>query len=332
MQKLLEPLSCHGAMNGESSAITGKWASETGSTLAVVFSSTSTVPFRFPNKTHSDRDAADHSAPNVRNAGQTIFGYPRDFLGNQWVYLTLSPSARGLAMGINVDPAPPIAPLDIEPLEDELMQTLDLVQSGRLASLPAYRNLPSELLELRHVALSGDGEPTCAPHFMETVGALRHVRALSAPEFFRVVLVTNAARFDWHAAQLALRQLTTYDEAWVQIDPSAPTMLRECTKGPARSETRILADVAALGREHPLVVQSLFSLLNGEEPADTEIDAYIRNLNRLLSEGTRITRVQIYSVPSGGVTEKTRHHLPLRTLGSISERVEASTGLPAEVF
>jgi len=33
----------------------------------------------------------------------------------------------------------------------------------------AYRGLNDELLKLRHVALSGDGEPTLCPNFAEAV-------------------------------------------------------------------------------------------------------------------------------------------------------------------
>ena len=32
------------------------------------------------------------------------FGYPRDYLANRFVYLTISPRARGLSIGVNLNP------------------------------------------------------------------------------------------------------------------------------------------------------------------------------------------------------------------------------------
>ena len=34
----------------------------------------------------------------------TAFGYPRDFLDNRFVYTVISPRARGLSLGLNVNP------------------------------------------------------------------------------------------------------------------------------------------------------------------------------------------------------------------------------------
>ena len=41
--------------------------------------------------------------------------------------------------------------LDVAVMAAELVRTLNLVQVGRLRELPNYRNLPDELLQLRHV-------------------------------------------------------------------------------------------------------------------------------------------------------------------------------------
>ena len=60
----------------------------------------------------------------------------------------------------------------------ELHRTLSSVRQGQLRARPWYQSLPAELLQLRHVALSGDGEPTLAPNFVEAVQAVVRVRAL----------------------------------------------------------------------------------------------------------------------------------------------------------
>src|SRR5690242_15477644 len=35
---------------------------------------------------------------------EVAFGYPRDFLANRFVYLVISPRARGLSVGVNLNP------------------------------------------------------------------------------------------------------------------------------------------------------------------------------------------------------------------------------------
>src|SRR5215510_10299602 len=115
---------------------------------------------------------------------ETAFGCPRDFLNNRFVYLVVSPRARGLSVGVNMNPdkrcnfdcvycevnrsaPPPETRLDVPAMIAELERTLEQVRTGRLRERPAYRSVPPELLELRHVTLSGDGEPTQCPNFAE---------------------------------------------------------------------------------------------------------------------------------------------------------------------
>src|SRR5215472_958327 len=105
---------------------------------------------------------------------EAAFEYPRDFLDNRYVYLVISPRARGLSVGINLNPvvhcnlnclycevdrALPAraAHLDVDGMACELSETLLLAYEGRLRQMPRYARLPEQLLEVRHVALSGDG-------------------------------------------------------------------------------------------------------------------------------------------------------------------------------
>ena len=126
----------------------------------------------------------------TRLAGhETAFGSPRDFLDNRFVYVVVSSRARGLSVGVNMNPDKKCnfsccycevhrnepsreQSLDVDVMAAELKNTLTLVTEGRLRERPWYQTLPDELLQLRHVALSGDGEPTLAPNFAEAVQAV----------------------------------------------------------------------------------------------------------------------------------------------------------------
>src|SRR5436190_11875706 len=149
------------------------------------------------NQMFDQRPMASRCGPKTAAAS---FSYPRDFLGNRFVYLTVSPRARGLSIGVNLNPdrhcnfdcvycevdrrSPVLAgALDLKVLAEELESALGLVTSGDLRAQPPYSQMPSELLQLRHVAISGDGEPTLCPCFRAAVETVVHVRATSGGLF-----------------------------------------------------------------------------------------------------------------------------------------------------
>ena len=73
----------------------------------------------------------------------------------------------------------------------ELEKTLVLIHSGGIQQLAGYGGLSGDLLRLRHVAFSGDGEPTLCGIFAEAVQEVVHVRARGFHAFFKLVLITN---------------------------------------------------------------------------------------------------------------------------------------------
>jgi len=280
-------------------------------------------------------------------AQETAFGCPRDFLDNRFIYVVVSARARGLSVGVNMNPdkqcnfdcvycevhrdAPPHEPhLDVEAMAAELKTTLDAVSQGRLRERPWYRALPDELLQLRHVALSGDGEPTFSPYFVEAVQAVVHVRALGGFPFFKVVLLTNATGLDLPQVQQGLKFFTQSDEIWAKLDGGTQAYLNKVDRLNVPLE-KILNNILVLARKRPVVIQSLFPSINGEEPPLEEIEQYARRLKELKAGGAQIPLVQIYSAtrptPNSGCG-----HLPLKILSKIAQTVRQVTGLKAEVF
>lgn len=277
---------------------------------------------------------------------ETAFGSPRDFLDNRFVYAVVSPRARGLSVGINMNPDKlcnfrcvycevhrnGIAgePLDVPAMAAELRQTLAFVRSGRLRERPWYRTLPDELLQLRHVALSGDGEPTLSPRFAEALEAVVHVRALSGLPFFKLVLLTNATGLDLPHVQQGLKFFTRSDEVWAKLDGGTQAYLNKVNRSEVPLE-KILSNILMLGRQRPVVIQSLFPALGEEEPPLEEIEQYTQRLLELKNSGAQISLVQIYSATRPSANSEFGH-LPLRVLSRIAQTVRQATGLPAEVF
>lgn len=280
-------------------------------------------------------------------APETAFGSPRDFLDNQFVYVVVSARAHGLSVGVNMNPekncnfeciycevprngSHAAQPLNVDAMATELKRTLAFVHAGRLRERPWYRALPDEWLQLRHVALSGDGEPTLSAHFGEALQAVMHVRALCGLPFFKLVLITNATWLDRPQVQQGLRHLTRSDEVWAKLDGGTQAYVNKVNRSQVPLE-KILSNILMLGRERPVVIQSLFPSIQGEEPSLEEIEQYAHRLLELKNSGAQISLVQIYSAMRPSLNSASGH-LPLKALSRIAHTVRQMTGLPAEVF
>lgn len=219
--------------------------------------------------------------------------------------------------------------LDVEQMAEELKSTLSMVQAERLRERPWYRNLPDELLQLRHVALSGDGEPTLSPRFAEALQAVVHVRALGGYPF-KLVLITNGTGLDLPHVLNGLKHFTRTDEIWIKLDGGTHAYLNHINRADIPLE-KILSNILLIGRQRPVVIQSLFPSLHGEEPPLEEIEQYAQRLLEMKNGGAHISLVQIYSATRPSARSQCTH-LPLRVLSRIANTVRQNTGLHAEVF
>lgn len=275
------------------------------------------------------------------------FGSAREFMGNRFVYAVISRRAHGLAIGVNLNPdsycnfdykdcepdrsrLTPETKFDLPVMAAELRRMLALAHSGELQNFHKYRSLPGQLMQLRHVALGGEGEPTLDPNFQEAIQTMVHVRALGEFTFFKLVLMTNASGLDLHEVQAGLKLFTARDEIWAKLEAGTGDD-QQCVNHPNRPLEKILENILRVARERPVVIQSLFPRVNGREPSPEEIELYARRLHDLQRAGARIPLVQIYSAArpapnsSGG-------HLPLKSLAHIARTVRRVSGLRAEVF
>jgi wyosine [tRNA(Phe)-imidazoG37] synthetase (radical SAM superfamily) len=286
-----------------------------------------------------------HGLPAVL-AG-SAFGCPRELLGNRYVYVVVSSRARGLSIGVNMNPdkrcnfncvycevdravPAPEKSLDVDVMADELRRTLGQAIAGKLHHLEHHRNTPPELLEIKHVALSGDGEPTLGPNFLDAVQAIMHARALRQFPFFKIVLITNAAGLDLPGVQRGLKLFTDSAEIWAKWDAGTQDFMDKVNRPDCTLE-KILSNILLLARRRPVIIQSLFSRWDGDEPPAGEIEHYALRLRELKAAGAQIPLVQIYSA-TRPTPRSDCGHLPLKALSQIAERVREVSGLRAEVF
>jgi len=271
----------------------------------------------------------------------------REYLGNRFVYAAISQRAGGLLLGIEMtpnqkcnydcvycyvkrDPANARRMFNVRVMLAELKELLQMHRLGRFKELSIFSKVPDELLRLKGVALSGEGEPTLCHCFAEVVSEIVNLRATAQWPDFKLMLITNGSGLNQQPVRQGLRQFRTSDEIWVKLDAGTDEAMRRINR------TRVTADavvnnMVAMGQWRPIFVQSFFCAFEGVEPREDEIDAYIRTLAEARERGASIAGVQIYSVvrpPANPACTR----LPLNQLSSIARRVRAETGLCAEVY
>jgi wyosine [tRNA(Phe)-imidazoG37] synthetase (radical SAM superfamily) len=285
--------------------------------------------------------------PAERRAAETSQGCARNFLGQRFVYLLISPRAQGLSVGVNLNPdkvcnfdcvycevdrsvAPLVRRLDVDAMARELEATLRRVAAGDLRQLPEFASVPAALLNLKHVTLSGDGEPTQCPEFAAAVEAITYLRVSARVPFFRLVLITNASGLDLPVVQEGLRLFTPFDEIWAKLDVGTQAGMDWINRTAVPLE-KILANILETARRRPVTIQSLFTAVDGRRLPEAEIMAYAERLKDLKDAGANIPLVQIYSANRPSPRGNCRH-LDLRELSEIARRVRAVSGLNAEVY
>ena len=278
---------------------------------------------------------------------ESAFGRPRDRLGNRFVYAAISQRARGLSIGVNLNPdkrcsfdcvycevdrdTPGRArKVDVVVMAAELERLLRLQHEGKLGELDWFRNLPPELLELKEVALSGYGEPTLCPNFDEVVREVLYLRSTRKLPFFKAVLITNGTGLDLPPVTAGLDLLCQQDAIWVKLDAGTQEYYEQVNR-PTLPFWRILANILSVSKKRPVIIQSLFPLINGQEPPWEEIEEYAQRLKELKAAGAQISMVQVYSAHRPPHRPNCEH-LALKSLSRIASHVRTVTGLRAEVF
>ena len=265
----------------------------------------------------------------------------RELDENRYVYAVVSRRARGLSIGVNLNPdkacnfdcpycqvdrTTPGGPsrVSVPDLAGELEDLLRRA-NGDLWAHAALRHRDARPAALADVAFAGDGEPTTPPQFPAAARAAREARDRLAPGV-PLRLLTNATLFHKDRVRAALAD---FDELWCKLDAGTEAYFHvvDGTRLPFR---RILDNLLLVARERSIVLQSLFLAIGGVGPDDAEIAAWVGRMGEIVGQGGRIGHVQVYTVarapsdPRCGPLEATR-------LEAIAARARAA-GLDATVY
>lgn len=274
--------------------------------------------------------------------------HPRSYQGNHYVYAVLSRRARGVSIGINLNPdkicnfrciycqvdrrsASGIRRVDDDRLLAELTDILHTAAHEPLGRLVALEGVPAAYQRLADVAFSGDGEPTSHPQWHTWVKRIGELIDRECPSL-AMTLITNASLFHRPRVREGLDRLAARGgQVWAKLDAGSEEHYRQVA-GSSIPFERILDNIQEEAFRRPLVIQSLFYRLGNEGPPRTEIDAWAQRLADIVAgggslSGVQVTtvarkppRVDVTAIPEDGLEEiaqAAREHLP---------------GIPVETF
>lgn len=274
--------------------------------------------------------------------------HARAYHHNKFVYPVLSRRSRGVSVGVNLNPdkvcnfdciycevdrrsEAETRFVETDRLSAELEAMLELVLSGAIYREPMFAVTPPHLRRLNDIAFSGDGEPTTFKNIDAIVERAAQIKASRSLDDVKLVLITNATMFHREPVRRALAILDRNNgEIWAKLDAGTADYyhLIERTSIPFQ---RILDNLLSAARVRPLVIQSLFMKVNGEGPADAEIEAFCDRISEIIAAGGMIKCVHVYTVARPPAESFVAPLEPER-VEEIARRVREKTGAPAEAF
>jgi len=232
-----------------------------------------------------------------------------------YVYPVISRRARGLSIGVNLNPDKRcnfscvycqinrrirrnLHEVRLDLLAEELNEALQAVTSGEIWREDRFAPAPEAMRRLNDIALSGDGEPTCLENFDAAVQTVADVKARLGLADVKIVLITNASQLDRPQVLRALPILDANNgEIWAKLDAGTEAYFRR-TNRPRKGMTlaQIVRNITRAARTRAIVIQSLFLKIKGEPPSEAQVAAYCARLREILEAGGQIKLIQAHTI------------------------------------
>ena len=240
----------------------------------------------------------------------TVTDHNRDAVQRTYVYPVISRRAGGVSVGINLNPnnacnwrciycqvpnlkrgaAPAI---DLKQLEMELTALLtDILQGDFMQT-----RVPEDARRLNDIALSGNGEPTSAKEFPDVVQLIgRVMKHFDLLGKIKLVLITNGSLIARESVQAGLKRMAKLNgEVWYKLDSATREGVTRInnTRQAIKKTAEHLTLAASLC---PTWVQTCVFAWDGAPPTETEQQAYLDVLARLLQQGVKLKGVLLYGI------------------------------------
>jgi len=264
----------------------------------------------------------------------SISDHSRDSAGMTYVYPVVSRRARGVSIGINLNPnnacnwrcvycqVPGLvrgkaAAIDLLLLEAELRQMLDDVLRGDFMAT----RVPAAARRLADVAFSGNGEPTSAAEFAAAVELVQRVlEDHGLLDRVKLRLITNGSLLGRQQVQDGIALLGRHrGEVWFKVDAGDAAGTARINSVRQRPDLVVKRLRACAGLCSTWVQTCCFAL-DGEAPTDPALQAW---LQLLAAARDVIAGVHLYGLarPSRQAEAPRLSALPPAWLQALARRV-----------
>ena len=264
-------------------------------------------------------DATDHS---------------RDLAGMTYIYPVVSRRAGGVSIGINLNPnnacnwrciycqvpgltrgaAPSI---DLAQLENELRTMLQDVLHGSFMQ----QRVPADVRQLQDIAFSGNGEPTSSAEFPQAIAIAEDLmREFALLDRIKLRLITNGSHMDKPSVLDAVARMAGCNgEVWFKIDAATPAGIARINDVSLKPQG-MLERLRLCAAHCPTWVQTCVFALDGEPPAEAELQAYLDLLGQAASG---IAGVHLYGLarPSMQAEAPRLSRLPENWMQALAARI-----------
>jgi wyosine [tRNA(Phe)-imidazoG37] synthetase (radical SAM superfamily) len=274
----------------------------------------------------------------------TTRDHDRGNAGMTYVYSVVSRRARGVSIGVNLNPndacnwrcvycqvpglvAGAAPPIDVPELASELREVLALARDERWME----RHVPEGSRRLVDVAISGNGEPTSSRELGPVLDAIRaeleHAELLGR---LRVVLITNGSLVHLEHVGPALRKLAALGgEVWFKLDAATASGLERVNSAHTSVE-RAKRNLAAAAHLCPTWIQTIALRFDGEPTLGPDEErSYVGLVRSVLADGAPLRGIRLYGLARESHQPEASRLAPLATeeIEALGRRLASATGL-----
>ena len=237
----------------------------------------------------------------------SIHDHSRELSGLKYIYSVISRRAGGLSVGINLNTnnacnwqciyceipnlsrgSPP--PIELDILENELRFFLNDIIHGDYME----KNVALENRHLKDIAFSGNGEPTSAEEFPAVISIVEKIlNEFNLLHKIKIRLITNGSLMYRASVLQSIAMLEKINgEVWFKVDSALEESIETINQINLKPK-QILERLQACALNCPTFIQTCIFTIDGKEPDQKSIDAYI---NLIKEVKTTIKGVHIYGL------------------------------------
>jgi wyosine [tRNA(Phe)-imidazoG37] synthetase (radical SAM superfamily) len=264
----------------------------------------------------------------------SIHDHSRELSGLKYIYSVISRRAGGLSIGVNLNVnnacnwqciyceipnltrgSPP--PIELDVLEDELRFFLHEIIHGDYME----KNVAIDDRHLKDIAFSGNGEPTSAEEFHQIILIVKKVlEEFNLLHKIKLRLITNGSLMHQSAVIKSVEMLKEINgEVWFKVDAVTEESIQIINQVNLKRH-QILERLKNCATACPTFVQTCVFTIDGKNPSEKDIDAYVELMNEIKSD---IEGVHIYGLarPSLQPQAKRLERISEEVLESIAKKL-----------